>query len=69
MKKIIILTSEHNGKRYRIEEDFPEVGAYLYVFEGGKCTRDYLQNSILDCKEIALEYFGVPVNNWIEIEE
>jgi hypothetical protein len=57
----------YHGKLFRIEEDYPEVGAYLYVYENGKCVYDYLQNSIKDCMEFAVEQFGVPINSWNEI--
>ncbi|WP_421977250.1 hypothetical protein [Roseivirga seohaensis] len=54
-----------NGLDFVIEEDYPEVGVYLYVYQNGKCIRDYLQNSIEACKEIALENFDVPIEKWV----
>ena len=59
---------EHNGLSFKIEEDYPEVGTYLYVFKNNKCIKDYLQNTVLDCKEIAFEQYGVPINNWEEVK-
>jgi hypothetical protein len=53
-------------KLFRIEEDNPEVGVYLYVYEDSKCIYDYLQDSIKDCMEFADEEFGVPINSWSE---
>jgi hypothetical protein len=59
--------NECDGKLFRIEEDLPEVGAYLYVYENGKSVCDYLQNSNKDCIDFALEQFGVPVDSWREM--
>ncbi len=59
-----ILETEFNGKRFKIEEDYPEVGVYLYVFDEDKCIKDYLQNSIEVCKQIAFRDFGVPMESW-----
>ncbi len=61
-----ILETSHNGKVFKIEEDYPEVGVYLYVYEGGQCVKDYLQNSIEICKDLAFEDFGVPLYSWKE---
>ena len=49
---------------FKIEEDFPEVGVYLYVYENGDCIKDYLQNDIDTCKALALEEYNVPINSW-----
>lgn len=49
---------------YRIEEDYPEIGVYLYVIENGRCIQDYLQNSIEMCKCFAFKEHGVPMNSW-----
>lgn len=61
-----VLKAEYNGLNFKIEEDLPEVGVYLYVYRNNKCFKDYLQNSIDTCKEIALEEFGVPLEKWSE---
>lgn len=53
-----------NNRLFRIEEDYPEVGAYLYVFESDKCILDDLQNDVHTCKLVALEDFGVPIEQW-----
>lgn len=68
MMEYQIFEAEYKGLKFRIEEDYPEIGAYLYVFENGKCTNDYLQNTILECKEFALELFNVPMDIWQEIK-
>jgi len=67
--KYKILIAENNIRNFRIEEDYPEVGAYLYVYENGKCIYDYLQDSVKDCIEFALEEFGLPLDSWSEIQE
>lgn len=53
-----------DDKIFRIEEDFPEVGAYLYVFEKGKCISDSLQDNVELCKTIALELYNVSNEEW-----
>ncbi len=50
-------------RTYEIEYD-PLVGFYLYVFKNGKCTHDYLQDTLELTKEYALKDFGVPKNIW-----
>ncbi len=55
---------EYGGFLFKIEEDYPEVGVYLYVYENGKCIKDYLQNNIEACKEIAFEEYEVPIGVW-----
>lgn len=54
------------GKRFQIEEDNPDVGVYLYVYENGKCVADYLQDSIQMCMDFALEEYSVSLDLWIE---
>jgi hypothetical protein len=55
------LTAEYLSIVCEIEEDNSEVGAYLYVFMNDGTQYDYLQTTILDCQEFALEEFGVPI--------
>lgn len=47
-----------------IEEDLPDVGAYLYIFENGKCIQDHLQDNVTMCMEFANEEFGVDIGTW-----
>jgi hypothetical protein len=48
---------------YKIEQDLPDVGVYLYVFnEQGKCIKDFLQSSEEAAKHFAFEEFDVPIN-------
>jgi hypothetical protein len=67
--KFKILTTEFNGRKFKIEEDYPEVGLYLYVYEAEKCIKDYLQNDIEICKQIAFEDYKVPLDKWEMKEE
>lgn len=61
--------AHHEGQIFRIEEDFREVGAYLYVYEGHVCVRDYLQNDIEACMKLALDEYSVPLAAWAQKEE
>ena len=63
-----LFEAEFDNLCFRIEEDDPEVGAYLYVFTGGNCIRDYLQNSVHDCRQFAFDEYGVPVGTWYEVK-
>ena len=58
------LTAEYCGVSCEIEEDNPDVGAYLYVSLPDGSQYDELQNSLLHCQEIALEEYGIPLNCW-----
>jgi hypothetical protein len=52
---------------FKIEENIPpDFSACLYVFKNGRCIRDSCQNTIQDCKEIALEMYDVPMDAWME---
>lgn len=61
---MVILEANHNGKTYRLAFGGEGIGYYLYVFAGDKCTHDYLQDTVADAKEFALETFGVPPEGW-----
>lgn len=58
--------AEYKEFTFMIEEDYPEVGVYLYVYKEENCIKDMLQDSVDICKEIALEEYGVPLDFWIE---
>ena len=60
------LVANVDGRTYRIEEDYPEVGAYLYVYEKDLCVYDYLQDNIQMCKDFVMETFNVPLTAWVE---
>ncbi len=53
--------------KFVIEEDKPEIGWYLYVYQNGVCTHDFLQDSMAIAKEQAKEQFSVPLDKWKEI--
>ena len=61
-----VFTAEYKKLFFKIEEDYPEVGAYLYVYQQDKCIKDLLQDTIDVCKEVALEEYGVPIDIWKE---
>ena len=61
-----ILEAEYNGLFFKIEEDLPEVGAYLYIYKNKKCIKDFLQNNIDICKDLAFEEYKVPLDKWSE---
>lgn len=63
-----VFEAEHNNLFFRIEEDLPEVGVYLHVYEKGNCIRDFLQNDIDTCKDLAYQEYKVPLNKWIKKE-
>lgn len=58
-------TAKQNKLRFEIEEDLPEIGWYLYVFDDNStCINDYLQDSKQSAMDFALEEFDVPLNSW-----
>lgn len=59
-----MITAIHNGSRFQIVSDKPEVGVYLYVYDNGRCVHDELQNDVETCKDIAFEDFEVPKDAW-----
>ena len=64
-----MLYAKQNKLALIIEEDYPEVGVYLYVYENGQCIRDELQDNIDIFKEQAFEEYDVPLDAWREQEE
>jgi hypothetical protein len=59
------LETTHGGRRFTIEQD-SSAGFYLYVFDGQRCTHDYLQDTLDHAKKFALDEFGVPYDAWSE---
>lgn len=53
------LSTEHGGLRFRIVHD-TAAGFYLYVYDGARCTHDYLQDTL----DHAREEFGAPIQSW-----
>lgn len=66
MMNVRTFKAEYKELTFKIEEDYPEVGVYLYVYKEGKCIKEMLQDTIDICKKIALEEYGVPIDFWIE---
>lgn len=64
-----VFEAKHNSLAFKIEEDYSEVGAYLYVYEDGRCIRDYLQNDIDHCKEFAYKKYEVPIDKWVRKDD
>ncbi|MCH4897157.1 hypothetical protein E0494_10665 [Marinilabiliaceae bacterium JC040] len=58
--------AEYKELTFKIEEDYPEVGVYFYVYKEGKCIKDMVQDTIDTCMEIAIKEYGVPIDFWIE---
>lgn len=52
---------------YEIVQE-PSLGFYLYVFENGECTYDYLQETLELSFECAEEFYGIPKDAWEQIE-
>ena len=38
--------AEKNNRKFIIEQDLPDIGWYLKVFEDEKCVADHLQDSL-----------------------
>jgi hypothetical protein len=51
-QEAVVLQASHDGRTFKIEED-ANAGFYLYAFEGGKCTHDYLQDTLALAKKFA----------------
>jgi hypothetical protein len=64
----MILEQRYKDLLFRIEQDEPSVGFYLYIYNGDKCEADYLQDTVLACKKVAFKKYGVPLDAWIEQE-
>jgi len=52
--------AERKGRTFIIKEDLPGI---VYD-ERGKCTFDFLQDTLEICKKIALDRFLVPIYHW-----
>lgn len=60
------LSAEHDGRRFSIVPDAPDVGIYLYVYESETCVRDEPQDDAATCIRVAREKYGVPTGTWKE---
>jgi hypothetical protein len=62
--KYKLYESIQGNRIFIMDEDYPEVGVYLYVYENGRCIYDCLQDDFKMCREFALEKFNVPLDSW-----
>lgn len=60
-----LLIAEHDGRRFEIIADDP-LGYYLFCYDGlgPRTTHDYLDDTVEDAKQRALEDFAVPIGSW-----
>jgi len=67
--KFKILECKFGDKRFKIEEDLPNVGWYLYVYDlSGKCIADHLQDDFETIIDFAFEEYQIPKTNWVDSE-
>jgi len=67
--KFDILKCKFGDKRFKIKEDLPDIGWYLYVYnENNKCIADHLQGSLEMVIDFAFEEYQIPKTNWIDIK-
>ena len=69
MKAIRFRIFEYNGndKFFKIEEDLPDVGWYLKVYDNNmNCISDHLQNDFETIIDFGLEEYGIQKNEWTE---
>jgi len=62
------LISTYDSKTFIIEEDLPDIGAYLYVFENDTCVYDSVQDNLRICIDVAFEKYQVPRDSWKDAE-
>ena len=60
--------THYKNKKFVKEEDEPDVGLYLYVFDMVKCIKDYLQDTLEIAKDCAFDDYGVFIDSWEEIK-
>ena len=63
------IRATHGGRHFRIEFGGEGIGYYLYVYDGEKCTHDYLQDTLAFAQADAFERFGVPTESWMDYNE
>ena len=66
--KFISKYSDVNSRRFELENT-PDFGCYFYIYENGKCVRDYLQDTLEQAIGFAFEYYQVPKDSWVKIEK
>lgn len=65
-KKYIAIVDD---SRYFAEEDRPEVGWYLHVYEDGESVADIRQENFETLVDHAASEYGVPKDSWQEVEK
>lgn len=60
----ILLVASHELRKFEIADAGKDLGFYLYVYQGEKCTHDYLQDTMPITQQFAFKKFGVPLNAW-----
>jgi hypothetical protein len=63
-QKKTVLRAIYGTRRFEIASDGSAAGFYLFVYEGTRCTHDYLQDSMELAKAFAAEQFGVRPESW-----
>ena len=68
MKKYKLYTTTKGENHFVIEEDLPDVGWYLRIYDNqNNCVADYLQDTFKDVMDFASEEFEIDNSNWKEI--
>ena len=68
MKEFKTYKTRKGNKHFEIEEDLPGVGWYLRVYNDQYiCEYDFLQNTLEDAMDFALEEFNIEKDKWKEI--
>ncbi len=64
-----MLECKFGYKRFKIAEDLPDVGWYLYVYdENGKCVADHLQDDLETILDFAFDEYLIPKTYWVDSE-
>ena len=63
-KKFETYIAQKDDTIFKIVEDLPGVGWYLFMYEDGKDIYDTLQDTLKKCQEFALKEFDVPLTSW-----
>lgn len=67
MKEYKLYKTSKDEFHFEIEEDLPDVGWYLRVYDNhNHCIADYLQDTLKDAKDLATEKFEIDQANWKE---
>lgn len=63
--KYTVLKCHQNNFRYTIEEDNPDVGWYIYVFDKkGNCIADHLQETQQMALSFCQENYNISEDKW-----